>query len=186
MPRQLARNVIDVGVCLLVAVATGTRFSVVASTPSEGNRASAPTFVYGKSTGCSDIIVYSENMAQTEVLSVQVRLDRKHLPTLSRPMIVDLARPADGVRVVVETYASASHERFCSDVIPMDAEKPVTWMARSGTLTVSADVEAVTSGGYNVTATLTDPGFEGPSGKRSRPSGLLVIKAVAGFPPAGG
>lgn len=144
-----------------------------------------PTFVYDRSRGCWDIEVYSTNVAETEVLSVNIALDRNRLPTKARPLVIDLARPPKDTEVVVEVYRTRKHHWPCTHSLPWGAEEPTTWVATRGSLSVVAEPPASNQPEYAVTVRVTNAEFVGPGGMKVRPNRALELRTLAGRPDGG-
>lgn len=138
-----------------------------------------PQFAYGESRGCFDIDVFSFNRARTEVFSVVMDINPEKPPTERKPRVVNLARPPKGTSVEVLVYQTDTHDWPCTDVSFFGAERPTTWVARRGTLTVF--VTGPKHGGeYPVTVRLVNAEFVGPAGVVVRPPAILEIKTLAG------
>jgi hypothetical protein len=87
-----------------------------------------PGFSYDGSRGCWDIEIYSTNLAKTEVLSVVIPLDRDNLPTKTKPLVINLARPPKDTEVEVQVYRTAKHHWPCTHSFALGAEEsPLGW-----------------------------------------------------------
>ncbi len=139
-----------------------------------------PSFEYVNLGGCGDADVYAANSATTEVLWVQVDLNRKKLPTARRPLVVNLANLAQAEKVEIHVYQTDRHDWFCSDVSRWDSEAPTVWLPRRGTLTVWAEPRGRDFADYPVTVQIHGADFAGPDGATIRPPRPIEIKTRAG------
>jgi len=144
-----------------------------------------PGFTYESSRGCWDIEIYSTNLTKTEVLSVVTPLDRDNLPTKTKPLVINLARPPKDTEVVVQVYRTAKHHWPCTHSFAYGAEEPTTWVATRGTLTVVAEPPRANQPEYSVMARITNAEFLGFGGVTIRPSQPLEIRTLAGRPDGG-
>jgi hypothetical protein len=162
------------------AVAFAAALAAIVAETQPQRPATRPSFQYTKSGGCHDVWVSAWNQARTEVLSVRLDLDRSKLPTTARPLAVDLSKPGGPARVEVQLYATVAPFAPCSDVGGRGDHQPEIWVARGGTLSLTAVPPHSSDAEYPVTVTIDGAVFEGPRQQRVKARAPIVIKTMAG------
>lgn len=151
--------------------------TVSCAAPVEG-----PKFQYVESRACSDVIVYTWNEQLTEYLVVEGDLKRLGIP-LGSARTLEVASPGNPLSVRVDMYQEQASYPHCSDVVFDD--KPTTWHARSGTMTITRSTEQLIPSTYRIAITVANLEFEGPRGQRVRVAGPIILSGLGGTSPSG-
>jgi hypothetical protein len=123
---------------------------------------SAPTLQYGRGgSGCSNIFVYAENIARTEVLVIQADRDSLALTTTPRTFTIE-QNPA-GLDLHIDLF-DAPHDgnRYCSDIGTLN--RPISqWSATRGRVEISVSTNDPSfNTPYQTTIRLYDVVFTNP------------------------
>jgi hypothetical protein len=138
-----------------------------------------PQFAYEQSRGCSDLVVAAWSGDETEVLYIE--LDRRQVSlTPGTATVFELNKSPVGLLVVIELYSSRTHNWRCSDMKFRDADKPASWLATAGRLSVTIGSADSVSGAYPVTVEIKDAVFRSSDGRQVRPDRTINILAGAG------
>jgi hypothetical protein len=154
------------GVAALVGIVAFGAWAIGESAAQSPATALVPAFVYGEASGCEGLLLYTWNDARTEVLTI--RIDAAAVPLPIGTTTIRLEREKARVQVQVEvTSEERSDLQICAATGRPSADRPVVWVAESGTLKVTK-VRPTAAQVTPVSVSLENVVLRAPDGSQAR------------------